>query len=296
MKKNKKKVTKNEVCSILDRITQWQSEVYYKTAEVPEVHGIVFSNEGSKGRPALFDASENETKDIFAYLLDEDKGIIEISAPEPGYEIKAPESLENYFARPGLYNQKRKLIQGLTYLDVSHLDVSQSTNFFACFEKYGYFESSPAELKGLETWDVSQGEDFSYMFRHAFPQNENIFLNLSSWRFTQKTRIRFQNMFQDFGKQADKVFLNVSGWNTTNVYSFDLMFDSFAPHAKTVELKGVEDWRLGTGVILLGYVFYNFAVESSCHLDLSKWSANCSEKPIMKGFAEGTFSRIQEPA
>ena len=95
--KRKKKITKNVVGQVFGLIRQWQSIVYLKTSKTPEVNGIIFSNEGSKGRTPLFDASKSQTGGIIAYWEDESKGWICISAPEPGYEIRAPKSMKDFF-------------------------------------------------------------------------------------------------------------------------------------------------------------------------------------------------------
>lgn len=76
---------------------------------------------------------------------------------------------------------------------------------------------------------------------------------------------------------------------------FSEIFQSFAPHAKIVELKGIEDWRLGTNLASLDHAFDDFAKASDCRLDLSGWSAGCTQKPSMDEFATGTFFRIKEP-
>ena len=82
--KEKKKVTKHVIGHILILIKKWQLASSNGVSR-PFVEGIVFSNEGAKGRTPLFDASNSKTGDIFAYWKDEKSGILEISAPEPGY-------------------------------------------------------------------------------------------------------------------------------------------------------------------------------------------------------------------
>ena len=286
----KKKVTKHAVGDVYFFLDEFLSE---HKKENFKITGIEFSNLGAQGREPLFDISYGKTRDIFAYWKDKNKKCIVISAPEPGYEIKAPKKMSFFFG--GEFSHHFKI----THLDVTHLDVSSTTNFTGCFEKFGFGENNKeaiaSKIVGLETWDISNGEKFAKMFEGAFPQNENILLDLSSWRFNQETRISFWSMFQHFGQQASKVILNVSDWNTTNVCSFAEMFKSFAPHAKIVELKGIEDWHLGAGSISLDYTFDGFAEESSCCLDLSKWSIGRAQKLKMENFSNGVFFRIKEP-
>lgn len=259
------------------------------------VTGLEFSNLGAQGREPLFDVSYSKTGDIMAYWKDKNRNCIVISAPEPGYEIMAPKVLRHFF------DEGKNNYFHPTHLDVTHLDVAKTTDFAYCFRLFGFDfgrktrESETSKIMGLETWNVSSGKDFGCMFDQAFPQNQSISLNLSSWRFNQETRISFWSMFHRFGQRASKVMLNVSNWNTMNVYLFDQMFENFAPHAKIVEVKGIEDWRLGTGEIHLDYAFDDFAKASDCRLDLSRWLKNCTKKPTMIGFAKGTFFRVKEP-
>ena len=284
MTTKKKRITKHVVgdaCHLVNcYLTKHKQEKH-------EFSGIEFSNLGAQGRHPLFDVSRSQKGTIMAYWKDEHKKYIVITAPEPGFEIRAPKNMRGYF-----WHSK------ITHLDVSHLDVSNTTDFSRCFSSFGYgglSEKISSEIIGLENWDVSKGENFAFMFDSAFPANKSISLDLSSWKFNQNKGIRFWNMFQGFGLQANKVILDVSGWNTTNVYDFDQMFKQFAPHAKTVELRGIEDWCLGTGSISLDYTFDGFAKESSCCLDLSKWSIGCAQKPRMENFSNGVFFRIKEP-
>ena len=281
----KREVTKHVVGNVYCLLNNYLKE--HKEEKI-EVSGVEFSNIGAQGREPLFDVSRCQKGTIMAYWKDECKNCIVISAPEPGLEIKAPKCLSSYFCD-----------WKLNHLDVSHLDVSHTTDFYKCFENFGSAsvkgESKPSEIIGLETWDVSSGENFSFMFKHCFSSNKTINLNLSSWQFSQEAMISFWGMFKEFGVQANKVILDVSGWNTENVDDFDQMFKEFAPHAKTVELKGIENWHLGTGLISLVHMFDSFAKKSKCHLDLSEWAKGCTEKPDMEGFANGTFFRVKEP-
>ena len=79
------------------------------------------------------------------------------------------------------------------------------------------------------------------------------------------------------------------------VDNFFRTFAYFAPFAKVVELKGIEDWRLGIGRISLDHAFDSFAKNSECHLDLSQWNKECAQCPRIEGFATNTFFLIIEP-
>ena len=281
----KKNVTKHVLGDVYLFLDSYLSE---HIEENLVVTGLEFSNLGAQGRTPLFDASYTETGDIMAYWKDSHRNCIVITAPQPGYEIKSPRRMCSFFHGEVCH-----------YFKITHLDVSNTTDFSCCFKRFGFGEKNEetpsSGIIGLETWDVSKGENFAFMFDSAFPANKSISLDLSSWRFNLNKGIRFWNMFQGFGLQANKVILDVSGWNTTNVYDFDQMFKQFAPHAKTVELRGIEDWCLGTGSISLDYTFDGFAKESSCCLDLSKWSIGRAQKPRMENFSNGVFFRIKEP-
>ena len=281
----KKKVTKHVVGDVGHYLRQY---IDTHKEEKLEVSGVEFSNLGAQGREPLFDVSYDQKGTIMAYWKDECKNCIVISAPEPGFEIKAPKSLCNYFRG-----------WRLSYLDVSHLDVSHTTDFSQCFRQFGSLsvgdDGVSSKIIGLEAWDVSEGRDFSFMFDYFLPSNKAINLNLSSWQFNQKTRISFWGMFKNFGPKADEIILDVNGWNVTKGYDFDWIFGKFAPHAKAVELKGVENWRLGTNLASLDHAFDDFAKASSCRLDLSGWSAGCTQKPSMEDFSKGVFFRIKEP-
>lgn len=68
----------------------------FSECERPKIKGIVFSNNGAMKRTPILDVSLNNTKDIMAYWGDEREGILEISAVEPGYEIKAPKNMNRF--------------------------------------------------------------------------------------------------------------------------------------------------------------------------------------------------------
>ena len=290
LQKQKKKVTKHIVGDVYCLVDEFLSK---HRKENFKITGIEFSNLGAQRRKPLFDATHSKKGTIMAYWKDESQNCIVITAPEPGFEIKAPKSLRHFF------NGERNNHFHPTHLDVSHLDVSNTTNFYKCFRSFGSTsvkgESKPSEIIGLETWDVSNGKIFDFMFDRAFPQNKSISLNLSSWRFSQEAKITFWDMFQRFGGQANKVTLDVSGWNTENVCEFGQIFKQFASCAKTVELKGIEGWRLGIGNICLSQTFERCASASEYYLDLSNWTEKCNLKPDMDRFATGTFFKIKEP-
>ena len=281
----KKKVTKHVVGDVGHYLRQY---IDTHKEEKLEVSGVEFSNLGAQGREPLFDVSRCQKGTIMAYWKDECKNCIVISAPEPGFEIKAPKSLCNYFRG-----------WRLSYLDVSHLDVSHTTDFSQCFRQFGSLsvgdDGVSSKIIGLEAWDVSEGSDFSFMFDYFLLSNKAINLNLSSWQFNQKTRISFRGMFYNFAPNANEVVLNVSGWDMHGAKNLSTMFKLFAPQAKNVKIYGIEDWRLGNGYIQMRQAFEDFALKSGYHLDLSDWAKKCNLKPEMDEFSKGTFFRVKKP-
>lgn len=306
--KTENKTTRHVVGPIMPLIYGWQLEAMKKSylSRVPEVNGIVFSNEGSKGREPLFDASRSKTKDIMAYWNDKEKGILEISAPEPGYELKTPKTMKDFFYGAVLStkspdkssSRRHRFINGtsekfISYLDVSHLDVSKTVNFQGCF--WGFGQSTQSEIKGLETWDVSRGVEFRGMFENAFSDNETVSLDLSSWCFSETAEINMGSMFSNFASSAKSVTLNLDGWKTSMIENFTAMFDNFASKAIEVEVQGIEKWVIEHGNCFM-FMFRNFALQSNYQLDLSYWNKKCEALPgDHYHFSAGTFFQIKEP-
>lgn len=286
-----KKITEDSLGPFYNLLDDY---ILKKGNEIHPVIGIIFSNRGADGRKPLFDATKNRTKEIMAYWYDEKNGIIEITAKESGYEIRSPESM-NYF----FYNRPYENFL-ISYLDVSHIDVSDVSDFSCCFRDFGYIvpgdvgKGVKSEIIGLETWDVVNGEDFSFMFSDAFNKNDTVELNLSTWRFNSQNPIKFIGTFESLGWKANKVNLDVTGWNVTKGYDFSRLFEGFAPHAKTVKLKGVEDWPVGHGYNF-NRMFKNFAPHSNYRLNLSNWNKTGKLVGSHKEFSDGTFFKIREP-
>ena len=147
-----KKTTKDAIRSTYEIFSSVKWEYKRLNEKKCKIRGLFFSNEGAKGRTPLFDVSKSQTGGIMAYWENESKGWVCISAPEPGYEIKAPIDMSGMFAG----------FDDLIYLDVTHLDVSQTWYFTSCFEGFGRQKGS--EIIGLNTWDISSGMDFKKMF------------------------------------------------------------------------------------------------------------------------------------
>ena len=286
----KKKVTKHTITDLYGNISDYLRR---HKEENKKITGIVFSNEGSKGREPLFDVSFGKTNDIFAYWEDEKNGIICVSAKKPGYEVRAPKNMRNFF-----WSWRRSDFL-ITYLDVTHLDVSKTTNFEDCFRNFGGNASlsmkAPACLVGLETWDVSNGFCFDCMFFNAFLGNESVTLDLSNWKIKSEYSQSFRGMFYNFAPNANEVVLNVSGWDMHGAKYLSTMFKLFAPQATSVTIHGIEEWRLGNGDIQMRQAFEDFALKSGYHLDLSDWAKKCNLKPEMDEFSKGTFFRVKKP-
>ena len=231
--KEKKKVTKHVIGHILILIKKWQLASSNGVSR-PFVEGIVFSNEGAKGRKPLFDCSYSLTKDIFVYWKNEKEGVLEISASEPGYEIKAPKRMEGAFAGA-------RLPSSLELLDVSHLDVSLSNNFRNCFRSFGYVNER--QIVGLDKWNMENANDLAWMFGNFCPKNKEI-------------------------------NLNVSGWDLQYCHSLAGVFDNFGKNAKTINIVGLESWSLPKGYTDMDVMFRNFGDNANYFLDLTNWAVD----------------------
>ena len=284
----KKKTTKHVIGDVYTKIWDWKHKLALNGVVV-SVFEIIFSNEGSKGREPLFDISKSQTGDIFAYWKDEKNGILEISAPDPGYEIRAPKSMQAFFSS---YPRRRSFIAPeIHFLDVSHLDVSKTDTFSDCFKGFGAGVNS--KIIGLENWDVGNGIDFRGFFCDAFPFNDTVSLDLSSWKFTVNGGIFTYWFFKDFAPAASTVELHLE-WDTSSFARISRMFHNFAVQAKDVSVTGIENWNVEY-VKCFDYMFENFAPQSNCKLDLTGWS---KKKPLYgehNAFAKNVFFRIKEP-
>lgn len=167
-----KKTTKAAIRSTYEIFSSVNWEYERLNKKECKIRGLVFSNEGAKGRKPLFDCSNSLTKDIFVYWKNEKEGVLEISASEPGYEIKAPKRMEGVFAGA-------RLPSSLELLDVSHLDVSLSNNFRDCFRNFGH--GNERQIVGLDKWNMENANDLAWMFENFCPENKEINLNVSGW-------------------------------------------------------------------------------------------------------------------
>ena len=289
----KKKTTKHVIGPIMRLICEWQLKVIKESgsSRAPEVNGIIFSNEGSKGRKPLFDASKNKTGDIMVYWENEMKGWLCISHPEPGYEIRVPKSMKEFFYGTVFFDNG-VAGKSITYLDVSHLDVSNTADFEGCF--WGFGQHGESRIKGLEAWDVSHGIKFFGMFERAFSNNEIVSLDLSSWRFSMTKEINMGSMFRDFAGWSKDVTLNLKDWQVFTVGNFESMFDGFASEAKNLQISEIEEWSVGHGYNF-NRMFRNFAPHSNYRLNLSSWNRTGKLMGSHEEFSDGTFFKIREP-
>ena len=231
------KITENSLGPLYKILDDY---ILKKEGKIPTVTGIIFSNRGANGRRPLFDVTENKTKEIMAYWYDEKNGILEITAKKPEYEIRGPKSMEEFF-----YNRPYENFL-ISYLDVSHLNVSDVSNFSGCFRDFGYIvpgdvgKGVKSEIIGLETWNVVNGENFSFMFSDAFNKNDTVELNLSTWHFNSQKPIKFIGTFENLGWKVNKVSLDITGWPVATQNNYCDIFLGFAPHAETVQINN--DW------------------------------------------------------
>lgn len=142
-KPKKNKTTKHTILCPQFIISEVKSAYYAHNMNVT-VKGIVFSDKGADGRTPICDVSARFSEDIFAYWEDKTNGIICISHYEPGYDILAPKNMDRFFSG----------IDDVTYLDVSHLNVSKSENLKTCFIGFSMnYKGERKTIKGLECWE-----------------------------------------------------------------------------------------------------------------------------------------------
>ena len=282
-----KGTTMHAVAPIITTIVNWQKS--FPDDEIPDVKGIIFSNEGAKGRKPLFNASDSQTGNIMGYWEDKAKGWLCISHPVQGYEVKAPEDMKSFFSGC-ILNSEGDTGPFISYLDVSHLNVSKTKNFCSCFFGFGRHVAN-SEILGLETWDVSKGTDFSMFFYEACSENKEIDLDLSKWHFKKCGVLNFDSFFYSFAGHAKKVTLNLN-WEINCAGCFARMFCYFAINAKEVNILGIKNWHVSQ-VVWFSEMFKNFAPNSNYTLDLSAWKVQ--EKCGHTEFAQETFFKIKEP-
>lgn len=289
LKKQKKKVTKHVVGDVYCLTNEFLSK---HRKENFKITGLEFSNLGAQGRIPLFDATYSKKGTIMAYWKDELQKCIIITAPEPGYEVLAPEDMTHFFCHLNEGLDGKSL---LTFLDVTHLDVSKTRYFTECFREFG--ASKPSKIIGLETWDVSNGERFWGMFRWAFAKTDDVHLDLSSWRFPKTYDFSMQSMFESFGFSSKNIELNLNGWNVDSCSSFRAMFQRFGYEASKVNLLGLDTWAFQKKYkeISMRHMFSHFSPGSDCHIDLSGWNNSNVIRAAHKGFATGTFFKIKQP-
>lgn len=283
-----KKVTKHTIKNVFERT--WEFISKFPVAVRPKIRGIIFSNKGAQGREALFDVSYSGTGDIMAYWKDEHQGIIDISATEPGYEIKMPKDMGGFFS------DNLCLVDNLEFLDVSHANVSKTACFYRCF--CGFGSKKKQDIYGLETWDVSNGDYFDLMFGGCFQYSrKNIDLDLSNWKFnkTGPCNISLMGMFSEFAQNTENVTLDLTGWDLEKAYRMQNMFFKFGEESNCIDLKGVEMWNVPKEKCHYNCMFEKFALKSAACLNLQEWSRNVPLQGPHEDFAKETFFQIQEP-
>ena len=228
----------------------------------------------------MYNVGQKESDNIFAYWEHEKAGFLCISYSLPGYDIQAPEDMRHMFCD----------IPGLSYLDVTNLNVSKTIDFTGCFAKFG--ENKDSHIFGLEKWNIQNGKYFGLMFYKAFPNNDEVALIAPSFKTTPLMEASLRECFSNFAPRAEKVILDVIDWNIERNCDLTSCFDSFALQATNVVISGPELWKIN-GINNFSFMFDNFAPISNCCLDLSRWKT--SSKSIHMGFAINTFFKIREP-
>ncbi len=119
------------------------------------------------------------------------------------------------FGTLGLMSLRGAFYNGSNVTEVPEFLPTTVTNL-----SYSFTYIAKSTIKGLESWDVQNVTDMSYMFKSAHNFNEDI----SSWDVRNVTNM--SSMFDD----ADSFRRNIGNWNVGNVTNMRSMFsgnDSF---------------------------------------------------------------------
>lgn len=250
----------------------------FKEGWVPK--GLIYSNEGPRGRKEICDVSYGAQNNIFAYWEDRKEKIICVTYKYPGYEVKSHSNMFKEFSN----------FHNLRYLDVTHLDVSEVYDFSDCFRNFGMYPGS--RIIGLNRWNVGKASTFRNMFKGAFSNNEEVILDVAMWRFCEREQIILDGMFENFAQAAGSVELYMNCWDFSRVVSSKRMFKFFASEAEIIELEGPEFWNMGS-LLACDEMFCDFAQSGDYVLDLSRWNeiSICEHK----NFKTRTKGKIKEP-
>lgn len=127
--------------------------------------------------------------------------------------------------RPKTKNELRKLILN-EEIELNEIDTSCITDMSHLFEPVLETGAQARSFfNGIETWDVSNVRDMSYMFCFARNFNED----LSAWNVSKVESMR--GMFQ-FASSFNK---DISSWNVSSVKNMSSMFYDAAAFSQNLD-------------------------------------------------------------
>ncbi|CAM3441453.1 BspA family leucine-rich repeat surface protein [Helicobacter labetoulli] len=124
---------------------------------------------------------------------------------------------------------KNELIELLKTSELSDIDTSLITDMSKLFLYSGY---KNRDFKGIETWDVSNVTDMSFMFDCA----EHFNADISKWDVSKVKDM--ESMFCG----AKSFNQNISSWDVKNVVNFNKMFfraRSFNQNLSSWDINGI---------------------------------------------------------
>lgn len=156
--------------------------------------------------------------------------------------------------------------------DLNDIDVSDITDFSDLFQRFDQPEITPQILADyvskmdLSLWDVSNGENFKYMFMiWTYDANKQNMFNCDISKWDVRNGKDFSYMF----KGCANFNQDLSNWNVSNGQYFIGMF-----YGCTVFESNLNKWNIKNG-----YAFHEmFEGCMSGKIDISKWKL--TDKPF----------------
>lgn len=224
---------------------------------------IVFTDEVAPANATLTDVSLAQDGGVVGWL---DGTTYKVSTQRTGVYVKAPTNAEYLFACYGSEN--------LTSIDLSMLDTSDTTNMYHTFE-------DNYKLQNIifgDKWDVSNVEDFGYMF-HSCQKITS--LDLSSWNTPKATYM--VGMFS--GCNALETITFGTGFDTSNNKDFYQMFNG-CKSLKAIDVSGFDTSKSSNFSDMFAYC-ENIKELDISNFDTSKVSSAVSNYPHIKDMFNG---------
>ena len=227
------------------------------------------------------------------------------------WTLNVPNSISNVFV--GIGQQVNKL-----EIDLNNWDINKASKFYYTFNGAGYkaneiimdfsnwklndikefdhfffvlgSECHNIKLLGLETWDMSNVEDISYMFNQAMMDADEINFDFSSW---DVSNIKYFNSFLRYvGRGSKKVKINLSGWKIRDDAVFSDMFGYAFSSVDELELN-LSNWDLTGKENVKGLFGACASSAKKVNIDMSGWKTT-GMKDLSKMFYDNCLSGSKE--